>query len=292
MKGIRRAALAVTVWLLAGSAWALVRYDEGRRVIKGVQLLQDAGDPLVYFYVPQFPRLSTRADGTFELLCLKYVDPTGAASGGLFHALIEFSLPDDLRADLERELKKQVPGARLAGPVPLLQAVQNGEEGMGSFQVVSGVLTDKAKGGFAQTVVFDGRSPLLPGAKTVVAAILNQQGVTLLWNSLSGSTSDVSVSMHASFEAAVQAYNARVTADVSTVYKHFSQIHNTQSGYDRRQIREQVDDLQRTGDLKIEVMDRSAGLGLKAAEMEGVLQVVTSKLTEAMFDHTTGWSAD
>jgi hypothetical protein len=292
MNGMRRAALVVAVWLLAGSAWALVRYDEGRRVIKGVQLLQDAGDPNVYFYVPQFPRLSTRADGTFELLCLKYVDLTGAASGGLFHALIEFSLPEDLRVEVERELKKQVPGARLAGPVPLLQAVQDGEEGMGSFQIVSGVLTDKAKGGFAQAVVAADRLPLLPGAKGVMAAILNQQGVTLLWNSLTGSTSDVSVSMHASFEAAVQAYNARVTADVSTVYKHFSQIHNTQSGYDRRQIREVVDDLQRTGGLKIEVMDRSAGLGLKASEMEGVLQVVTSKLTEAMFDHTTGWSAD
>ncbi|PYQ06975.1 MAG: hypothetical protein DMF82_04870, partial [Acidobacteria bacterium] len=75
--------LALAAWLLAGPGWALVRYDDGRRVIKGVQLLQDAGDPNVYFYVPQFPRLATRADGTFELLCLKYVDPTGAASGGL-----------------------------------------------------------------------------------------------------------------------------------------------------------------------------------------------------------------
>ena len=120
--------LALAAWLLAGPGWALVRYDDGRRVIKGVQLLQDAGDPNVYFYVPQFPRLATRADGTFELLCLKYVDPTGAASGGLFHALIEFSLPDELVADVERELKKQVPGARLAGPVPLLQAAQDGED--------------------------------------------------------------------------------------------------------------------------------------------------------------------
>ncbi|PYQ06974.1 MAG: hypothetical protein DMF82_04865, partial [Acidobacteria bacterium] len=171
-------------------------------------------------------------------------------------------------------------------------AAQDGEEGMGSFRIVSGVLTDKAKGGFAQTVVMDGTSPLMPGSRTVVAAILNQQGATLLWNSLTGSTSDVSVSLHASFEAAVQAYNARVTADVSTVYKHFSQLHNTQSGYDRRQIRDVVDDLQRTGDLKVDVLDRSAGLGLKASELEGILQVVTSKLTETMFDHTTGWSAD
>jgi hypothetical protein len=292
MNGIRCAVLCLAAWLGAGASWALVRYDEGRRVVKGVQLLQDASDPNVYYYVPQFPRLSTREDGTFEILCLKYVDPAGTASGGLFHALIEFSLPPELLAELEKELKKQVPGARIAGPVPLLQAVEDGEEGVGSFRVVSGVLSNKEAGGFAQSVVTSGRAPLLPGSKAVIAAILNQQGATLLWNSLTGGTSDVSVAISASFEAAVQNYNARVTADVSTVYKHFSQIANGQKSYTRRQMRNVVDELQRTGDLKVEVMDRSAGLGIKATEMEGILQVVTSKLTETMFDHTTGWSAD
>jgi len=292
MNRVRYAVLCLAAWLLAGSSWALVRYDEGRRVIKGVQLLQDAGDPNVYYYVPQFPRLSTRADGSFEILCLKYVDPAGNASGGLFHALVEFSLPADMLADLERELRKQVPAARLVGPVPLLQAAEDGENGVGSFRVISGVLADKEKGGFAQSVVTSGRAPLLPGSKAVVAAVLTQQGATLLWNSLSAPTSDVSIAIHAAFEAAVQNYNARVTADVSTVYKHFSQIGNSQKSYTRRQMRNVVDELQRTGDLKVEVMDRSAALGIKATEMEGILQVVTSKLTETMFDHTTGWSAD
>ena len=292
MKLWRRAALAVLVLLLADAGWALVRYDEGRRVIAGVQVLQDASDPKVYFYVPQYPRISTRPDGTLELLCLRYADSTGTAGGGLFHALVEFSLPEDMVAAVEKELKKQVPGARLAGPVPLLEANTDNEEGQTAFQVISGVLSDKEKGGFAQSVVFTGRAPLQPGSKAVVAAVLNQQGATLLWNSLSGTTSDVSVSLHAAFEAAVQAYNAKVTADVSTVYTHISAITNNQGRYTRRQIRDVVDDLQRKGDLKIEVLDRSAGLGIKSSELEGVLQVVTSKLTEAMFDHTTGWSSD
>src|SRR4029079_14868908 len=268
------------------------RYDEGRRVILGVQVLQDAGDPKVYFYVPQYPRISTRPDGALELLCLKYVDPAGTASGGLFHALVEFSLPDEIVQAVEQELKKQVPDARLAGPVPLLEAATDNEEGQTSFQVVSGVVADKEKGGFAQSVLFSGKAPLQPGSKAVVAAVLNQQGATLLWSSLSGPTSDVSVSLHAAFEAASQPYNAKVTATVSTVYTHFSQITNKQGGYTRRQIRDIVDDLQRKGDLKIEVLDRSSALGLKSSELEGVLQVVTSKLTEAMFDHTTGWSSD
>jgi hypothetical protein len=292
MKTLRRALFLLSVSLLAAPTWALVRYDEGRRVIKGVQLLQDASDPKVYYYVPQYPRVATRPDGTLEILCLKYVGATGEASGGIFHALVEFSLPEQMLAEVERELKKQVSGARLAGPVPLMEAAKDGEEDAGTFKVVSAILTDKEKGGFAQTVVTSGRAPLVPGSRAVVAAVLNQQGATLLWNSLTGSTSDVSVAIRASYEAAVQSYNARVTAEVSTVYKHFSQLSNHQSGYTRNQVRNVVDDLQRTGVLKVEVMDRTAGLGLKASELEGILGIVTSKLTETMFDHTTGWSAD
>jgi hypothetical protein len=292
MKTLRRALLLLALSLLAAPTWALVRYDEGRRVIKGVQLLQDASDPNVYYYVPQYPRVATRPDGALEILCLKYVGATGEASGGIFHALVEFSLPEQTLAEVEKELKKQVSGARLAGPVPLMEAAKDGEEDAGSFQVISAVLTDKEKGGFAQSVVTSGRAPLVPGARAVVAAVLNQQGATLLWNSLTGSTSDVSVAIRASYEAAVQSYNARVTAEVSTIYKHFSQLSNHQSGSTRNQIRNVVDDLQRTGVLKVEVMDRTAGLGLKASELEGILGIVTSKLTETMFDHTTGWSAD
>jgi hypothetical protein len=288
---VRRGLFCLAACLLASPGRALVSYDEGRRVIGGVQLLKAVGSD-DYFYVPQYPRVATRPDGTLEILCMKYVDPAGTASGGLFHVLVEFTLPPEVVAELESALKKEVPGARLAGPVPLLQAAEDGEEGVGSFQVISGVLRDKEKGGFASSVIVDARAPLLPHSRAVLAAVLNQQGATLLWSSLTGPTSDVSVAIHASYEAAVQNYNARVVADVSTVYKHFSQVANRQEGYSKRQVRDVVDELQRRGDLKVEVLDRSAGLGIKATEMEGILQVVTSKLTEAMFDHTTGWSAD
>jgi hypothetical protein len=294
MKRTVTALVSLGLLLASAPGWAVVHYERGRRFIKGVQLLQDVGDSTAYFYVPQFPRLATRPDGSFEILCLKYVDadPSGKASGGLFHALIEFTLPEDLQAELEKELKKQVPGARLVGPVPLLQAAKDGGEGTGSFRIVSGILTDKEKGGFAQSVVTSDEAPLVPGSKAVVAAILNQQGATLLWSSLTSPTSDVSVSIHASYEAAVEAYNAKVTADVSTVYKHLSEITNRQENYTKRQVRKVIDDLQRTGALKVETLDRTAGLGIKATEMEGILQIVTSKLTELMFDHTGGWAAD
>jgi hypothetical protein len=275
---------------------ALVNYDQGQRVIKGVQLLQDFSDADMYYYVPRFPRLATKDDGTFEILCLKFVDSKdGATNGGLFHALIEFSLPPEVQQEVEKELRKQVPNAKLAGAVPLLQSAEKsekGDDGTGAFQIVSSVLRDRGEKAFTRSLVTSGRAPLTPGSKAVVAAVLNQQGATLLWDSLTGPTSDVSVAIQAYYEAAVQGYNAKVTADMSTVYTHFSRTSNVQQQYTKRQLRKVIDDLQRNGVLKVEVFDRSKSLGIEAKDMDGVLQTVTDKLTELMFDHTSGWATD
>jgi len=280
------------IFMLSSPVSALVNYDEGQRMVKGIQLLQDVNDPSAFYYIPQFPRLATNAEGGFEILCLKYTDASGGASGGLFHALVEFTLPPDVVEDLQKELEKKVGGARIVGPVPLMQAVKDGEEGMGSFAIVSAVLSDQKEGGFTRSLITSGKAPLTPGSKAVVAAILNPQGATLLWDSFTGATSDVSVAINAYYEAAVKGYNAKVTAEVSTVYRHFSRVINIQQGYTKRQLRKIVDDLQRTGDLKVEVMDRSKGLNIDAKAMESLLGVVTDKLVELMFNHETGWAKE
>lgn len=284
--------LLVAVLVCALPTHALVHYDQGRLTINGVTLLQDYNDPTTYYYLPQFPRLATKEDGTLELLCLKYVDEAGGTNGGLFHALVEFTLPDDVITRLERELGKKVEGAKIAGAVPLLQATEEGADGMGSFRVISAILSDQEEGGFTRTLVTSGKAPLMPGSKAVVAAILNQKGATLLWDSLSGPTSDVSVAIHGYYEAAVRGYNARVYAEMSTIYTHFSRVFNRQKGYTKRQLRRVVDELKRDGELKIEVLDRSQSLGIDSSDLEGVLQLVTDKLTELMFDHTAGWAKD
>ena len=282
--------LGAALLLAAAPASALVNYDQGARVVKGVRLLQDATDPTAYYYVPQYPRLATKEDGSYELLCLKYVDAQGGTNGGLLHALIEFTLPPDQLEQVQTELKKQVGNARILGPVQLMQATKDGVDGTGSFEVVSAVLSNKGDGGFTRSMVASGKAPLTPGSRAVVAAILSAQGATLLWNSLSGPTSDVSVSVHGYYEAMVQGYNAKVTADVSTVYTHFSHIANSQQGFTRRQMRDVIDQLHRDGTLKIEVIDRSAGLGIKNDDMAGILQLVTDKLTTLMFNDSSGWS--
>ena len=292
---MKRAFLALLLLSFAvpRPATALVNYDKGSRVVMGVQLLQDSEDQTAYYYLPKYPHLAMKDDdSTFEFLCMKYVDQAGGTNGGLFHALVSFSLPQKEVDKLQEELQKKVGGAKIMGPVPLMQSVKDGEDGMGSFEVVSAVLSDKGEGGFTRSVVTSGRAPLTPGSKAVVAALLKQEGATLLWNSLTSPTSDVSVAIHGYYEAAVEGYNAKVTADVSTVYQHFSEISNVQKDYTKTQLRNVVDKLQRTGTLKIDVLDRSAGLGIKVDDMAGVLQLVTDKLVELMFDSKTGWAVD
>lgn len=270
---------------------ALVHYDTGRITVMGVQLLQDADDDSVYYYLPQFPRLATRDDGTFELLCLKYVGNEGQASGGLFHALVAYDLPEEVVEELQEALEEKIPGAQLKGPVALMQATEDAD-GTGSFEVVSAVLSDQGEGGFTRSMVTSGRAPLRPGSRAAVAAMLEPEGATLLWDSFSGATSDVSVAINAYYEAKVEGYNAKVRAEVETIYRHFSRVSNVQAGYKKTQLRKIVDELQNTGDLKVEVFDRSEGLGLDSKQMDGVLQIVTDKLVELMFDTQAGWAKE
>ncbi|MEM8969071.1 MAG: hypothetical protein AAGE93_21825 [Bacteroidota bacterium] len=285
----------ISILLTAYPAAAIVRFDEGRLMINGVQLLQDYDDALTYYYIPQFPRLATKDDGSYELLCMKYIgDDASAASGGLLHALVEFTLPEEAIQDLERQLQEQVPGARIGGQVDLLHFTEGNETFSGnSFEIVSSVLQNSGSdSSLTRQLITSGYAPLTPGSKAAIAAMLDPSGATLLWNSLEGNTSDVSVAVHAYYEAAVKAYQVIVQADMSVAYEHFSSIENIQEGFEKEEIQRVVDEMQRSGDLKIESLDRSAALDVSSEAMEGILQVVTQKLTELMFDAETGWSQE
>lgn len=282
----------LTCLFMSNYLMGVVKYDEGRRTINGIQLLQDSEDPNAYYYIPQYPRLATNADGSYKFLCLKYVGQAGKSNGGLFHAIVEFTLDEAQLDSLQTQLQAELPAARIVGPVQLMQTIEDGEEGMGSFEIVSAVLSDQdGEEAMTRSQVSSGFAPLTPGSQAVVAAMLNQEGATLLWNSLTGPTSDISVSIHAYYEAEVKGYNAIVNADMSTIYNHFSHIENYQEEYTKDELRSIVDNLVQSGNMKVEVFDRSKGLDINTSDMEKILGLVTDKLTELMFDAKSGWSA-
>lgn len=280
------------VTVLNFSAQAIVKYPEGSRTVAGVQLLQDRDNPLSYYYIPQFPRLSTRPDGSFEFMCIKYVGKAGdESSGGLFHALVEFTMPASMVDSLQQLLQKEVPGAQIAGPVPLQQDLEGEQKGAVSFKVISSIFNqENGSNPFSTQLVTSGFAPLTPGSKSAIAARLNQAGATLLWESMNGSTSDVSVALQGYYVAAVSAYNAVVTAEMETVYEHFSRLYNDQEGFTKTQLRKISDELVQKQVLKIDVFDPSAGMGVDAKSTEKILDLVTDKLIELMFDAQAGWA--
>lgn len=281
----------IMVLFLSYSTTAQVNYDEGRMVIEGVQLLQDSNDPSAYYYLPDYPRLATKDDGDFELMCMKYIGQGGNTSGGLFHALIQFDLPEDILKAVEKELTEKKGGAKIVGPVPLQQAMKDGGDGIASFKIVSSILNNvDGDNPFTQNVITSGHAPLYKNSKAAIAAKLNQEGATLLWESLQGKTSDVSVVINGFYEAKVKGYNAVVSADMSTVYEHYSKVYSHQEEYTKRQMRKITDEMVQDQKLNIDVFDRSAGLGIKTDDMESILTLVTDKLIELMFDAETGWA--
>jgi hypothetical protein len=282
----------VTILFSFGYLGAVPMYDEGSMLIKGVQLLRDKDDKNAYYYIPQYPRLSTKADKSYELLCMKYTGKNKESNGGVFHALIEFNLPDNFLKEIEVELKKKNSEGHIVGPVPMMENTpKEGEEVEPTFRIVSAILSS-TEGANAMTskVITSGKAPITPGSKAAISALLNQQGVTLLWNSLQSNTSDVSIALDAYYEAAVKGYNAMVTADMSVFYKHFSIFSNKQGGYKKTQIRNVVDSLARMGGIKIDVVDRSQGLNIKTGDMESILNLVTNKLLDVLFNLEKGWA--
>lgn len=273
--------LTVFVATFAANSYALVNYEAGQLELNGVLLLQDTQDSKAYYYLPTAPRVSTRSDGGLELSVIKFIDPDGETSGGLFHMLVTYTLPPDELEALREALKQEQPGARLLGPVPLRQ------EEEGGFSIISGTLSDK---GFTRSIISSGRAPVTPGAKAAVAATLTPHGATLLWESLNRPTSDVSVALRTYYEAAMPSFRARIHADVSTVYTHFSNIFNKQESYDKMQVRDVVDELVRSGDIEVEVLDRLPENTANQA-MQSLVDLVTNKLADIIFDTKTGFTA-
>jgi hypothetical protein len=274
----------------ASQAYAtLADYDAGTRTVLGVQLVQDANDSSAYYYLPQFPRVAREESGDFNLLLLRQNGTTPADSGGIFHALVEFSLPEETLQQVAAKLAHDVPGAVLRGPMTLLPMEQDGAS---SFTVVSGTLQPGTSGDRIEgTVLTSGQAPLNAGSRAVISARLTANQADLLWNTLARSSviSDVSVSIRAYYEAKVKGYNAIISADANTIYNHQSLVTNTAEGYSHKEIRKIADQLITDHTIKIEVFDRTS-TEIKADDMAKLTDVVTDKLIELIFDNKTGWS--
>ncbi|MCD9018162.1 hypothetical protein [Parachryseolinea silvisoli] len=280
--------VAVYCLLPVLTASAIVKYDEGRIEVNGIQLLQDSENSNAYYYIPPYPRVSVLENGDFEFSCIKYTGGTRESSGGLFHVLVQFSLSPNEARLLEKKLRERFPKASLMGAVPM-QEYDDRETAPG-FRIVSTILNPNGESPFTARVITSGSAPFLPGSKAAIAAHLPPEGATLLWESFSSATSDVSVVVEGYFRAKIKAYKARVNADLELVYNHFSSFKNKQSGFSRQQASHVLDSLCQTGAITIDVADMTAGLDVKSEVYQNILNIITERVLDTMFDVNTGWA--
>lgn len=290
-KIINQLAVALLLALMSPSVLAVVMYDEGREIVDGIVLLRDKEFTTDYYYLPDAPSVVIdKVSGKPKISLVKFVDPEGDTSGGLIHFLFSLDLPPERVESITAELQQKVPGAKVKGPVPL-RAEGDEESGGASFSVISSTVTQTTGGdSFTSSLVSSGIAPVTPGSQAAVAARLNQHGATLLWESLRQPTSDISVSINASYEAALPAYRGKVFAEIETVYEHMFKIFNRQQGYSKSEVRKQVDEMVREGVIEVDITDR-AGLDIDASQLSGIMNLVTDKLVNMLFDTSQGLSA-
>lgn len=204
-------------------------------VLYGAASLSDDKFTNEYYYLPVNLRLSQKVDKTPEFLFLKYTtenrEDVGGIQGGLLHFLMEWGLTPNQEKEVQSKLVaklqglsssspkyRQVTNPRLMGPVNLKTDPEN------SFQIISGILTDKK---YTPNLVTSGRAPLVPGGKIAVGARLEKNPAQLLAATLekSRSITDVSVSLRFKYDLLMPAVRGKITVDwqkVDSLYQKFT----------------------------------------------------------------------
>ena len=171
-----------------------------------------------YYYAPSRVRISAGANNEPQLTILTYIsDGSEGASGGTFNAMVTWDFTEAEKRKIAARLKKQVPGARLRGAVPL----ETAESGQSISVLV-------ALGG-EEKVAWSGRAPTQSGGRAAIAANLSNVGATLLDRGIQdGNLAGISVSMDymIPFKADLGTCNVSINWDklrVNYDYRAFSQ---------------------------------------------------------------------
>ncbi len=274
MKRFLLAFVAVIATIVAATAQE-INLDKTVRAGQ-LQLFQDFKDPKVYYYLPNKAGLAVDADGKPKFSFLRYVrNVAGAAGtdaakegegGGIVHCLVALSVPPEMLDEAKRELSKIVPGATIAGPI----IYRSGKFGLvSSFKQENGELTTRVLG--------LGNAPILEGDKAAVSMQLTKMGATLLWNSFQTSTPDVSFTFEMEIAGYRNGYEATVTGQWDSVYKHRAFAAGIATKFGGAEIKDVLDEMVRTDTLKVTIKGTDE-------KLDGVVNSAEAKIMEAMFD--------
>jgi len=239
-------------------------------------LFQDFHDPKTYYYVPDKARLAIGDDGKPQFSFLKFVrnvpstpgeaEAEEGEGGGIVHCLVQLGATDEQIAEAKAELRRQVPGANIAGPV----IFRSGRFGIvSSFQQENGDWTTKVLG--------LGNAPILDGEKAAVSIRLTKLGASILWQSFKTATPDISFTFEMEVAGYRNPYDATLEADWEKIYNHRDFSAGFASTYLGFQIRDAFEELRDTGAIKLVAKGEDA-------RMDTLIAMAYGKICDAMFD--------
>jgi hypothetical protein len=212
---MRAITLSILLVLTAAPAFAQqIIWDKSVQA-GGLTLFRDIHDEKAYYYAPSRPRLGTDANGTPQFSFFRWVENklggNTAEGGGIIHALVTFGVTKEMLTEADRDLKRQIPGARVAGPIVPKEGI---------FAITS-QLKDP-KGGLATKVLGLGKAPILDGDKAAVSIMLTTLGAKVMWEQFQTPTPDLSFAFEMTVDGYTGPKRALVEADLEEIAKHQS----------------------------------------------------------------------
>ena len=217
-----------------------------------VTVFQSKDNPNDYYYLPNQVRVKANEQGILQMGFQQYVKNeksaadaeetrTKGSGGGYFWMTVGFGLSAEERQDVERELQRRRPGARLMGAM----AYESGTAELLSFGI-------KDKTDSKTEMLGVANAPLMEGDAVSVSMILDAENATKLWESLKLPVPGIGMNFSMNFRGYHSPVSAKITMDMEKIYKHQKMSVGIQAPFIGAEIEDITKDLMNTGAIKVE----------------------------------------
>lgn len=262
------------MFILSNSSFAQkVLLDEGVRAGE-LQFFPVLGAENNYYYLLDKVRIAQK-NGKPQFSFIKYekvvrnnANSSGQAeAGGFLHALVEFHIPEEMKKEAERALRRLNPSAKVLGPVMYES---------GKVAVIS-ALQDDQEGKYIKRVVGVGPAPILEGQKMAIGMELSRDGAEFLMASFEMPASQISLAFNMSLQGYRSPKKIKIRAHFDEIYAHQAFEAAAVTPVFAAEINKAYEDLRTSKAIEVIFQGEDEGL-------EKAFDVVYEKLTKLLFE--------
>lgn len=250
-----------------------VLLDEGIRAGE-LQFFPVLGAENNYYYLLDKVRIA-RKNGQPQFSFIKYTkvdrdnpDSKGKSeAGGFLHALVEFHIPEEMKKEAERALRRVNPSAKILGP-----AIYES----GKVAVIS-AMQDEKEGKYIKKVVGVGNAPILEGQKMAIGMELSRDGAEILMTAFEMPASQISLAFDMSLQGYRSPKKIKIEASFDKIYSHKTFEAAAVTPVFAAELNKAYEDLRASEHIKVTFQGEDEGL-------EKAFDVVYGKLTKLLFE--------